>query len=576
MVLEPALRFDQFQLDRAGGTLRGNAGPIPLTPKAMALLEYLAARPGRLITKQELLDAIWPGVYVADGALKVCIREIRRALDDDARTPRFIETAHRRGYRFIAAITEVNRSSLPTTTSTMAHEPVAVRYARSGDVSIAYQVLGDGPTDLVFVMGWVSHLEYYWREPSFARFLQRLAGFSRLILFDKRGTGLSDPVTQMPTLEQRMDDVRAVLDAVGSRRAVLLGVSEGGPMCALFAATYPNRTEAVVMIGTYARRTRAADYPWAPTDEEREAFCREMLDRWGGPVGIDDRAPTMANDPAFREWWASYLRMGASPAAAVALTRMNAQIDIRHVLPTVRVPTLVLHRTGDRCLRVEEGRFVASLVPDARFVELPGNDHLPFVGDQDAILREIEDFVGQSRTHSPSHHMLATVLCATGRARDRRDAPPVETVRALVAAAAAPSGGGTVQCDGDHVFTVFDGPARAIRSGCAISLAAKEAGLGVRVGLHTGECDLISGVARGLVADIATRVADLARPGEVLVSRTVVDLVAGSHLHFTDRGSHRLAEGMHQWRVFAVQRDADDVGTPSRPAASATHEARDR
>jgi len=428
----------------------------------------------------------------------------------------------------------------------------------------------------VFVMGWVSHLEYYWREPSFARFLRRLAGFSRLILFDKRGTGLSDPVTQMPTLEQRMDDVRAVLDAVGSRRAVLLGVSEGGPMCALFAATYPNRTEAVVMIGTYARRTRAADYPWAPTDEEREAFCREMLDRWGGPVGIDDRAPTMANDPAFREWWASYLRMGASPAAAVALTRMNAQIDIRHVLPTVRVPTLVLHRTGDRCLRVEEGRFVASLVPDARFVELPGNDHLPFVGDQDAILREIEDFVGQSRTHSPSHHMLATVLCATGRARDRRDAPPVETVRALVAAAAARSGGGTVQCDGDHVFTVFDGPARAIRSGCAISLAAKEAGLGVRVGLHTGECDLISGVARGLVADIATRVADLARPGEVLVSRTVVDLVAGSHLHFTDRGSHRLAEGMHQWRFFAVQRDADDVGTPSRPAASATHEARNR
>src|SRR4030095_6587961 len=178
---------------------------------------------------------------------------------------------------------------------------------------------GEGAVDLVFVMGWVSHLEYFWKEPSFARFLSRLASFSRLILFDKRGTGLSDPVTQMPTLEQRMDDVRAVLDAVGSRRAVLLGVSEGGAMCALFAATYPNRTEAVVMIGTYARRTRAADYPWAPTDEEREAFCREMLDRWGGPVGIDDRAPTMANDPTFREWWASYLRMGASPAAAVAL-----------------------------------------------------------------------------------------------------------------------------------------------------------------------------------------------------------------------------------------------------------------
>ena len=209
-------------------------------------------------------------------------------------------------------------------------------------------------------MGWVSHLEYYWREPSFARFLKRLAGFSRLILFDKRGTGLSDPVTKMPTLEQRMDDVRAVLDAVGSRRAALLGVSEGGPMCALFAATYPNRTEALIMIGTYARRLRAPDYPWAPTLEKREAFCQEIFESWGGPVGIEDRAPSMAADPAFRDWWATYLRMGASPSAAVALTRMNSEIDIRLVLPTIRVPSLVLHRTGDQTLRVEEGRYVAA------------------------------------------------------------------------------------------------------------------------------------------------------------------------------------------------------------------------
>src|ERR1044071_5615007 len=275
MVLDSVLKFDQFQLDRAGGTLLGHVGPVPLTPKALALLEYLAARPGRLVTKQELLDAIWPGVYVADGALKVCIREIRRALGDDARTPRIIETAHRRGYRFIAAVTEVSASTTggrtlsgPAPRATVSPgipDPIAVRYARSGDVNIAYQVLGDGPTDLVFVMGWVSHLEYYWREPSFSRFLRRLAGFSRLILFDKRGTGLSDPVTEMPTLEQRMDDVRAVLDAVGSRRAAPLGVSEGGPMCALFAATYPSRTEALVMVGTYARRTSAPDYPWAPT-----------------------------------------------------------------------------------------------------------------------------------------------------------------------------------------------------------------------------------------------------------------------------------------------------------------------
>src|SRR5262245_27093428 len=309
MASDPVFSFDCFKIDSARGHLYGASGPVPLTPKALALLEYLAARPGRLVTKRELLDAVWPGVFVADGALKVCIREIRRALGDDAHAPRFIETAHRRGYRFIANVHGIRSTPAPTDAVPRTESPhIPVHYARSGDVNIAYQVLGTGPIDLVFVMGWVSHLECYWLEPSFAAFLRRLASFSRLILFDKRGTGLSDPVTQMPTLEQRMDDVRAVLDAVGSQRAVLLGVSDGGPMCSLFAATYPDRTSALVMIGTYARRTRTPDYPWAPTDEERDAFCRQILDEWGGPVGIDARAPSKANDPAFREWWATYLR----------------------------------------------------------------------------------------------------------------------------------------------------------------------------------------------------------------------------------------------------------------------------
>src|SRR5262249_36380578 len=357
MASELSLTFGRFRLDPASGQLFGDSRPIPLAPKALSLLEYLAERPGRLVKKSELLNAVWPGVFVADGALKVCIREIRRALGDDAQAPRFIETAHRRGYRFIADV--VRSSPTPVAVPAAVPAPPApslpvvpgpVQYARSGDVNIAYQLCGSGPVDLVFVMGWVSHLEYFWKEPSFARFLGRLASFSRLILFDKRGTGLSDPVTLLPTLEQRMDDVRAVLDAAGSRRAVLLGVSEGGPMCSLFAATYPTQTEALVMIGTYARRLRAADYPWAPTREQRERFLREIIETWGGPVGITERAPSAAHDPAFRDWWASFLRMGASPAAAVALTRMNADIDVRHILPTIRVPTLVLHRTGDRCL----------------------------------------------------------------------------------------------------------------------------------------------------------------------------------------------------------------------------------
>ena len=271
-------------------------------------------------------------------------------------------------------------------------------------------------------MGWVSHLEYFWKEPSFARFLSRLASFSRLILFDKRGTGLSDPVTRLPTLEQRMDDVRAVLDAVGSRHAVLLGISEGGPMCSLFAATHPAQTDALIMIGTYARRLRAPDYPWAPTRTQRDAFFKEIVDNWGGPVGLADRAPSVAHDPAFRDWWASFLRMGASPAAAIALTRMNAEIDVRHILPTIRVPTLVLHRTGDRTLLPEEGRYVASLIPNAVFVELPGDDHLPFVGDQDSLLDEIERFLAGARTRADADRVLVTMLCAELAPRARAPA----------------------------------------------------------------------------------------------------------------------------------------------------------
>jgi pimeloyl-ACP methyl ester carboxylesterase/DNA-binding winged helix-turn-helix (wHTH) protein len=566
MVAGSVRTFDRFRLDSERGQLYGASGPVSLTPKALALLEYLASRPGRLIKKNELLDAVWPGVFVADGALKVCIREVRRALGDDAQAPRFIETAHRRGYRFIADVSHsIPGPTAPSTaTQTTPVQPSVtpgpVLYARSGDVNIAYQVCGDGPIDLVFVMGWVSHLEYYWKEPSFSRFLSRLASFSRLILFDKRGTGMSDPVTHLPTLEQRMDDVRAVLDAVGSRRAALLGISEGGPMCSLFAATYPGQTEALIMIGTYARRLRATDYPWAPAREQREAFFKEIIDHWGGPVGIAERAPSVADDPAFRAWWASFLRMGASPAAAMALTRMNSEIDVRHILPTIRVPTLVLHRTGDRCLLVDEGRYVASLIPHARFVELPGDDHLPFVGDQDQLLDEVERFLASGRARVETDRALVTILCGepdnSAPKSDRAGgAPALANVRALVAEHAARFGGSAVRFSGGRVFGVFDGPARAIRCACAIGAGARQSNTGIRLGLHTGECDMVGGAPQGVVVEIGSNVAALARRGEVLVTRTVVDLVAGSGLRFADRGMHALAKGHKGWRVYAVREE---------------------
>ncbi len=397
MSRERILAFAEFRLDPVSGHLYRRNEPVPLAPKAFTLLQFLAGQAGRLTSKEELLAAVWPGVYVGDAVLKGTIRELRKALGDDSHEPRFIETAHRRGYRFIAHVTVLDAVAAAPV------ESPRVNYARSGNVNIAYQVIGDGPIDIVFVMGWVSHLEYFWNEPSFASFLTRLSSMARLIVFDKRGTGLSDPVpiSELPTLDQRMDDVQAVMTAVGSHRAVLMGVSEGGPLCAQFAATHPRQTAGLIMIGSYARRLRAPDYPWGPTEEDRDAFCQAIIREWGGPVGIDDRAPSRALDPDFRAWWAAYLRMGASPGAAVALTRMNAEVDIRNVLPNIRVPSLIIHRTGDRLLKIEEGRYLAAQIPGATMVELPGDDHLPFVGDQLAVLSAIDQFLnGLPKAHS--------------------------------------------------------------------------------------------------------------------------------------------------------------------------------
>ena len=399
-------------------------------------------------------------------------------------------------------------------------------------MNIAYEVVGAGPIDLIFVMGWVSHLEYFWNEPSFARFLHRLSSMARLILFDKRGTGLSDavPVSQLPTLEQRLDDVRAVMEAVGSERAVLLGVSEGGPMCSLFAATYPERTEALIMIGSYARRLRDDDYPWGPTREERDAFCQRIVDEWGGPVGLEERAPSKIGDPVFREWWASYLRMGASPGAAVALTRMNAEIDIRGVLPSIKVPTLVLHRAGDRCLRVEEGQYLASHISGATFVKLEGDDHLPFVGDQDAMLNEIEGFIARTHSRQPAGLVLASI------ATIRSDATGADLVqlRRVFEREVTWSRGSQLAAGDHNLVAAFDGPGRAVRCAAAVVDVARRSRIAAQAGVHIGECDLASGT--GPIVAISGRLADAASPGRVYVSRTIVDLVHGSGLEFVDRG----------------------------------------
>jgi len=572
MMSLPAKRFysfGEFRVDSVERLLFKGDGEVALTPKAFDTLLVLLENSSHVLTKRELMQKVWPDSFVEENNLAQNISTLRKVLGEH-----YIQTIPKRGYRFVGQVS-VNHDETETV---VVHERVRSRivveqtdetdlpdvpetmYARSGDVNIAYQVIGDAPLDLVFVMGWVSHLEYFWREPTFARFLLRLASFSRLILFDKRGTGLSDrvPINQLPTLEQRMDDVRAVMNAVGSERAALCGVSEGGPMCSLFAATYPEKTVALVMIGTYAKRIRDAEYPWGPTAEEREHFFEIMREQWGGPVGIDERAPSVANDPKFRDWWATYLRMGASPGAAVALTQMNAEIDVRNVLPSIRVPSLVIHRTHDHCLKVEEGRFVAERIPGAKYVELPGNDHLPFVGDQDAILDEMEEFLTGVRHTMEPDTVLATVLftriaAVDERLRQSNSEEMLRRLRAHIAKEIDWFRGREMDMVGDRPLAIFDGPARAIRCALAITEYASRLSVEMRAGLHTGECEIVDGQVAGVAAEIGVCIANEAHAGEVLVSSTVKDLVAGSGIRFEDRGI-RLMTDCGEWRLFAVQR----------------------
>ncbi|HMS42576.1 MAG TPA: alpha/beta fold hydrolase, partial [Pyrinomonadaceae bacterium] len=389
----------------------------------------------------------------------------------------------------------------------------------------------------------------------------RLASFSRLILFDKRGTGLADrvPIKDFPTLEQRMEAVHAVMDAVGSERAVLIGVSEGGPMCSLFAATYPERTTALVMIGTYAKRIKDDDYPWGVSAEDREAFFEMMRRDWGKPVGIEERAPSMANDEEFRHWWAEYLRMGASPGAAVALTKMNAEIDVRNVLPTVRVPTLVIHRSGDLCLKVEEGRFVAGLIPACKYIELGGIDHLPFVGDQNEILDEIEEFLTGMRHAEEIDRVLATVLCVkivnpNEQALEMTNWEDfIERSGEYVRRQIELFKGREVSFNENGLLAVFDGPARAIRCSLAINDSARRLELRVKTGIHTGECEVSGENYGGLAVALAQQIAEESTVGEVLASRTVKDLVAGSGLEFQENGKKRFPEIAGEWRLFTVK-----------------------
>jgi pimeloyl-ACP methyl ester carboxylesterase len=436
------------------------------------------------------------------------------------------------------------------------------RYAKSGRVNIAYQVIGRGPPDLVYVPGWLSNVEMMWENPRLARFLRRVSSFSRLIVFDKRGTGLSDRVAELPTLEQRMDDVRAVMDAVGSARAALFGHSEGASMCILFAATYPERTVALITYGAFAKRIRSEDYPWAPTLEERLRGAEELERTWGDPKIADLAyyAPSLAEDAAFQEWLDTYFRRSASPKAAADLLRMNTYTDVREVLPSVRVPTLVLQAVGDRDANAAEGRFIASHIAGAQYVEFASGDHLFWASHQDESLAEIQGLLTGVRPPPEYDRILATVLFTdivegtkkAGALGDRRWRDLLESHHALVRAELARYRGTEQDTAGDGFYATFDGPVRAVRCAFAVRDAVRGLGLEIRVGVHTGECEVVAGKLGGIAAIIGARVRDLAGPGEVLATSTVRDLVAGSGLSFAERGAQVLKGIPGEWRLFLV------------------------
>jgi len=430
-----------------------------------------------------------------------------------------------------------------------------IHFPRSGNLRIAFQGGGKGPVDLIFVPGFISNLDHYWEEPPLVHFLSRLSSFSRLILFDKRGTGLSHRLANLPTLEERMDDVRAVMDAVESKRAALFGISEGGAMSTVFAATYPERTQALVLYGAYGH------FPsWVLPPDKLAAFLAMIERDWGTGTSLKAFAPSRLSDERFKRWWARFERLGASPSAVVALMQMNNEIDIRHILPVIRVPTLVLHRTDDPRVSVEAGRYLGAAIPGAKYVELPGSDHVAWVGDVDRLADEIEEFLTGARATLEPDRVLATVLFTdvvdstrqTVELGDRRWRGLLEQHDQVIREELARYRGREIKTLGDGFLATFDGPARAVRCATAIVEAVRAVGLEVRCGVHTGEVEMNGDDIGGIAVHIAARINAVSEGGQVLVSRTVRDLVAGSNLRLEERGAYTLKGLSESMPLFAV------------------------
>ena len=437
------------------------------------------------------------------------------------------------------------------------------RYGKTGDIHIAYQVFGDGPVDMVLATEFWHSIEMQWDQPDLAAFLERMGSFARVISFDQRGSGVSDPVSlrELTSLDLWMDDINLVMDEVEAESAVLYGIGGGGTMSMLFAATHPQRVSGLVLVNSFARLSRAPDYPWGRGPDLEDEVLDVMRTGWGRGVFLDLVAPSRVGDEDFRRWWARYQRIGASPGTVLSMRKMLGQIDVRDVLPSIRAPTLVLHRAETTWNRIEHGRYLAEHIPGAELVEVPGVDHLFFIGNSEAIMSETERFVAGLVGPPESDRQLSTVLFTdivgstklAAQVGDRRWREVLEAQRALVRHELERYRGLEIDTAGDGFFATFDGPGRAVKCAAVLRDAVKPLGIEIRAGLHTGEVEVLSEGLAGVAVHIGQRVLAEAEPGEVLVSSTVKDLTAGSGLEFEDRGLHALKGVPEEWRLFAVR-----------------------
>lgn len=550
--------FEDCELDTEAYELRRGGEPVQLQPQVFEVLAHLVRHAGRLVTKEELLDGIWGDRFVSESALTSRLKAARRAIGDDGQAQRCIRTVHGRGYRFVAPVVELDSPASQVDgpaavaeaevdeAEAVARDAAApIRYTQRDDLNIAYQVTGRGAVDLVLVAGFVSHLMLDWTERRHAHFLHRLGSFSRLIRFDKRGTGMSDRPGGLPDLETRMGDLVAVMDAARSQRAVLFGYSEGGPMSILYAATHPERVDALVIYSSYARRLWAPDYPWGLRPDERARYAEQIETDWAWEADMRHMCPNA--DDELARWWGERCRAATSPGAARALIEMNSLVDVREALGAVQAPTLVLHRRVDIDARVDEGRYLADHIPGATFVELDGADHFVAV-DPDQILDPVEEFVRGLGPSSPTEVSLATVLAV-----DVAEHLDLAWVRGLVRAVLEEYRGVVALADDPAVLATFDGPRRAIRCGLALVERAAAANLHLSVGLHTAEVARRGAEVSGDGVGVAREVARRADWGEVWVTSTVRDLTEGSDLSYERRGSFEVPSLARSLELHAVR-----------------------